>query len=332
MKRITIIIASVLIAAASQAQQQSLYSSFLLNGFVYNPALAGVEDHLDVRTSYRKQWLNVQGSPTTMYASIHGAVNQRDLNREELGSLPMRGSSSIKWKYDAPKKMRHGVGGFVMSDRAGLLLRNSISLGYSLHLPLGQKYYLAIGAAAMAHTFNLERPTLRDAGDDAFAGNLNFGTLPDAQAGVYLYSDRIQLGLSATQLTQSRMSFARNNKDVSFNNTSRHLYATGSYRIGLDSDFDLIPVGIIRYTANSPLSLEGGAKIRYSNTFWAGGTYRYGDAISGMVGFSLYKMLDFCYAFDFTTSRLQTNSTGTHEIVFGIRLNNKKSDSRLKVW
>lgn len=332
MKKLIFTAAAVFLGTIAIAQQQSLYSSFLLNGFVYNPALAGVEDHLDVKTSYRRQWLGVPGSPTTMYASIHGAANQRDLNREELGSLPMRGSSSAKFKYEAPRKIRHGVGGFVLNDKAGLILRNSISLGYACHLPLGRKYYLSFGAAALAHTYSLERPLLRDQSDDAFAGNLRFGTLPDAQLGLYFYSDRLQIGLSATQLTQSRLSFARNNKDVDFNRINRHLYATASYRIGLDSDFDLLPVGIVRYSANTPLSIEGGGKIRYRNTFWAGGTYRLGDAVSGMVGFSLYNMLDMCYAFDFTTSNVQTASTGTHEIVLGLRLNAKKSGSRIKVW
>ena len=332
MKRIVIAFASVLLVSGAYAQQQGLYSSFLLNGFVYNPALAGVEDHIDLKTSYRKQWLSVPGSPTTMYASVHAAANQGDLNREELGSLPMRGSSSIKFKYEPPKKMRHGVGGFFLNDKAGLLSRNVISLGYSLHLPLGQKYYLAMGLAATAHTFSLERPVLRDQGDDAFAGNQNFGTLPDFQTGPYLYSDRLQIGLSGTQLAAPSMSFARNNKDVAFNNLTRHYYATATYRIALDPDFDLLPVGIVRYTANSPLSMEGGAKIRYKNTFWAGGTYRYGDAISGMVGMSLFNMMNLCYAFDFTTSKIQTNSTGTHEIVLGLQLNNKKPNSSLKVW
>jgi type IX secretion system PorP/SprF family membrane protein len=197
------------------AQQQSLYSSFLLNGFVYNPALAGVEDHLDLKTSFRRQWMSVPGSPITTYASLHGAVNQSDLNKEELGSLPMRGSSSIKFKYEPPRKIRHGVGGFVRNDKAGLINHNTLSLGYSIHLPIGQKYYLAIGAAATAHTFNLENPVLRDQGDDAFAGNLNFGTMPDAQFGMYLYSDRLQIGLSGTQLAANKMSFAENNKGVS---------------------------------------------------------------------------------------------------------------------
>jgi type IX secretion system PorP/SprF family membrane protein len=332
MKRIVIAFASTLLVSGAFAQQQGLYSSFLLNGFVYNPAIAGVEDHIDLRTSYRKQWVSVPGSPTTMYASVHAAANQRDLNREELGSLPMRGSSSIKFKYEAPKKIRHGVGGFVMNDKAGLISRNIISMGYSVHLPLNQKYYLAVGAAATAHTFSLERPVLRDQGDDAFAGNLNFGTLPDFQAGLYFYSDRLQIGLSGTQLAAPRMSFAQNNKDVQFNTLTRHYYGTATYRIGLDPDFDLLPVGIIRYTGNSPLSMEGGVKIRYKNTFWAGGTYRYGDAFSGMVGMSMFNMLNLCYAFDFTTSKLQTNSTGTHEIVLGLQLNNKKPNSSLKVW
>ncbi len=333
MKRIIIAIAAVLATTGKgMAQQQSLYSSFLLNGFVYNPALAGVEDHLDLKTSFRRQWMSVPGSPITTYASLHGAVNQSDLNKEELGSLPMRGSSSIKFKYEPPRKIRHGVGGFVRNDKAGLINHNTLSLGYSIHLPIGQKYYLAIGAAATAHTFNLENPVLRDQGDDAFAGNLNFGTMPDAQFGMYLYSDRLQIGLSGTQLAANKVSFAENNKGVSFNTLTRHFYGTASYRIGIDADFDLLPVGIVRYTPNTPFSLEGGAKIRYKNTFWAGGTYRYGDAASGMVGLSLYKMMDLCYAFDFTTSKLQGNSSGTHEIVLGLRFKNKKPNSSLKVW
>jgi type IX secretion system PorP/SprF family membrane protein len=333
MKKIFVSVVAILVSGlAVQAQQQGLYSNFLLNSYVFNPAIAGVEDHMDLKTSFRRQWLDLPGSPTTMYASLHGAVNQRDLNKEELGSLPMRGASTIKFKNVAPMKIRHGVGGFFLNDQAGLINHNLISLGYSIHLPLNQKYYLAIGANLGAHLFNLKNPNLRDQGDDAFAGSQSFGTLPDAQFGFYLYSDRLQIGLSGTQLVANRMSFAANNKSVSYNNLTRHFYGTVSYRISLDPDFDLLPVAIARYTDNSPLSIEAGGKIRYRNTFWAGGTYRIGDAATGMVGLSLYRFLDLSYAFDFTTTQVQKSSVGTHEIVLGLRLNNKKPNSSLKVW
>lgn len=333
MKKIALIATLLGLATyTAKAQQQGLYSNFLLNSYIYNPALAGVEDHLDLKTSFRRQWLNLPGSPTTMYASLHGAINQADLNKEELGSLPMRGASTIKFKNVQPLKIRHGVGGFFLNDKAGLITRNTISLGYSIHLPLNHTYYLAVGANVGAHFFNLGKPNLRDEGDDAFAGSQNMGTIPDFQAGVYFYSNRLQIGLSGTQLVGNRFSFAKDNKTVANNALTRHVYATASYGIPLDPDFDLLPVGIVRYTEASPLSLEGGAKIRYRNTFWAGGTYRFGDAATGMVGFSLYRFVDLCYAFDFTTTQLQNTSKGTHEIVLGIRLNNKKPNSSLKVW
>lgn len=332
MKKILTIVAIGLMMSKVHAQQQGLYSNFLLNGYIYNPALAGIEDHLDFKASFRRQWLNLPGSPTTMYASLHGALNQRDLNKEELGSLPMRGASTIKFKNIAPKKMRHGVGAYFLNDKAGLLTRNTISLGYSCHLPLNQKYYLALGANVGAHFMSLDKPELRDPNDDAFAGSQNLGILPDVQVGMYLYSDNLQIGLSGTQLVANTMSFAKNNKSVTYNTLTRHFYATASYRIPLDPDFDLLPIGIVRYTLHAPFSFEGGAKIRYRNTFWAGGTYRHGDAACGMVGFSMYKLIDLCYAFDFTTTKIQNSSVGTHEIVLGIRLNNKKPNSSLKVW
>lgn len=327
-------LALLLILAGTQlrAQQQGLYSNFLLNGYLYNPALAGIEDHLDFKTSFRRQWLNLQGSPTTMAASLHGAVNQMDLNKEELGSLPMRGASTIKFKNVAPPKYRHGVGGYFINDKAGLINRNSFGLGYSVHIPLNHTYYLAVGATLGAHMFNLSSPTLRDQNDDAFSGSQSFGTLPDGQFGIYLHSDKIQFGLSGTQLFANRMSFARVNKDVSYNNLTRHFYGTLSYRFSLDNDFDLVPVVIARYTDHSPISVEGGGKIRYRNNFWAGATYRLNDAVTGMVGLSVYRLVDLSYAFDFTTSNVQTSSIGTHEIVLGIRFNNKKPNSSLKVW
>jgi len=315
-----------------RAQQQSLYSNFLMNGYLFNPALAGVEDHLDLKTSYRKQWLNIPGSPTTMAVSMHGAVNQRDLNKEELGSLPMRGASTIKFKNVAPLKIRHGVGGFLINDKAGLINRNSFALGYSVHLPIKQKYYLAVGANLGAHLFSLDNASLRDQGDDAFSGGQNFGSIPDGQFGLYFYSQKLQIGLCGNQLFANRMSFASRNKSTQYNNLFRHFYATVSYRIPLDADFDLLPIGIVRFVENSPLSFEGGGKIRYKNTFWAGATYRYGDAAMGMVGMSLFRFMDMSYAFDFTTSNVQKASTGTHEIVLGFRLNSKKPNSSLRVW
>lgn len=321
-----------LLGGRLMAQQQPLYSNFLLNSYIFNPAIAGIEDHLDAKTSFRRNWVNLPGSPTTMYASMHGAVNQRDLNKEELGSLPMRGASTIKFKNVQPKKMRHGVGGYFLNDQAGLITRNTFSVGYSCHIPLNQTYYLAVGANLGGHLFSLGTPTLRDQGDDAFAGSQSLGSLPDLQTGLYLYSDKLQVGLSGTQLLANRMSFARENKSVSYNSLTRHFYGTVSYSISLDQDFELLPIGIVRFTPGSPLSYEGGAKIRYRNTFWAGGTYRHLAAATGMVGFNLSKLFDLCYAFDFTTNKVQNVSIGSHEIVLGIRLNNKKPNSTLKVW
>ena len=80
MKKIFVSVVAILVSGlAVQAQQQGLYSNFLLNSYVFNPAIAGVEDHMDLKTSFRRQWLDLPGSPTTMYASLHCAVNPNDL-------------------------------------------------------------------------------------------------------------------------------------------------------------------------------------------------------------------------------------------------------------
>ena len=43
------------VAAGASAQQRAQYSQYMLNPFVLNPAVAGLEDFIDVRMGYRAQ-------------------------------------------------------------------------------------------------------------------------------------------------------------------------------------------------------------------------------------------------------------------------------------
>lgn len=324
----------VMMVGAAFGQQQSLYSNYMINNFVNNPALAGIEDYIDTKFSFRRQWINVNGSPITSYASVHGAINQGDLNKDELGSLPMRGASTIRFKTVVPKKMRHGLGGFFMNDRLANLNRNAFYAGYAAHLPLNQKWYLALGANLGAAFYNLNTGNidLRTKDDPAFA-NRNISTIPDLNFGLYLYSDKLQIGLAGNQLVGNKLSFRSDGVSGFDANLTRHFYGTATYRIPIDLDFDFLPNTMVRYTTNgAPLSVDAGAKFRYRNTFWAGVNYRYLSDVVGLVGFNLYKFIDLSYAFDFNTSKIATNSTGTHEIVVGLRLNNKKPNIAPKIW
>ena len=52
-----------------------------------------------------------------------------------------------------------------------------------------------------------------------------------------------------------------------------------------------------------------------------GGSYRNRDAIAAYIGFIFRENLMLGYSYDFTTTDLGNYSTGTHELILGMRFN-----------
>ena len=111
------------------AQQEPQLSQYMLNSYLYNPAVAGIDDYTDVKASYRKSYVGVPNAPNTFFLTAHKAINQKELNKEDLGALPMRGASTIRFKTDQVRKIRHGVGAVFYNDKAAGFVHNYASAG-----------------------------------------------------------------------------------------------------------------------------------------------------------------------------------------------------------
>jgi type IX secretion system PorP/SprF family membrane protein len=56
------------------AQQLPHYTQYVLNNYIINPAVAGIENYTDVKISHRHQWVGIDGAPVTTYLTIHGPI------------------------------------------------------------------------------------------------------------------------------------------------------------------------------------------------------------------------------------------------------------------
>ena len=59
------------------AQQDPLFSQYMFNKLAFNPAYAGSRDMLSADVLYRNQWVNFDGAPKTLSASIHSPLQNQ---------------------------------------------------------------------------------------------------------------------------------------------------------------------------------------------------------------------------------------------------------------
>ncbi|NJK84494.1 MAG: type IX secretion system membrane protein PorP/SprF [Saprospiraceae bacterium] len=56
------------------AQQPSQYSLYMFNRMAYNPAYAGLDNSLSTTGVFRRQWVNLQGSPIAQHLNLHAPL------------------------------------------------------------------------------------------------------------------------------------------------------------------------------------------------------------------------------------------------------------------
>lgn len=337
MKKLFFVVITVLAMQNIIAQQKPYYTQYILNNYILNPALSGIENYTDVKLSYRNQWTGLTGAPVTTYFSIHGPIGKQDY-KTSATSFSMQGYNprgKAYWDDYTVSPPHHGVGLVVMNDKTGFFNRFSAYGSYAYHKPLSGKMALSAGFTAGVTNVSLDRSKIvwgnLDPNDPAIG--YNNGDLkklkPELGAGLWLYSKDYFVGASVLNIIPNKIKFVKNgNYGDSFD---PHFFASAGYRIPLNDDFTALPSVAVQYVNPEPIMLTGNIKIQYQDLVWLGGSYRRSDLLGGyavMAGVNLANTINIGYSYDIaTTSRLKTYVGNTHEIIIGFLLGNKFGDS-----
>src|SRR3569833_1316890 len=77
-KSVCLTIAALVAGLLLRAQQKPEYTQYILNNYILNPALTGIENYTDVKISHRHQWVGIQDAPVTTYLTVHGPLGKHD--------------------------------------------------------------------------------------------------------------------------------------------------------------------------------------------------------------------------------------------------------------
>jgi len=279
------------------AQQLPQYSQYLINDYVLNPGITGTKNYFEAKTNHRFQWVGLTDAPRTFILSMHGPIKAENM----------------------------GVGGYLFTDVTGPTSRVGAYGSYAYHIDLnGDDMKLSLGLFGGILQYNVDgsKITLAQEDDPLATIGIESILIPDAGAGAYWYGDKYYLGVSVPQLLQNKLDLTGNE----IGRLASHYFVMGGYKFELDNDFEVEPSFLMKYVAPVPVQFDLSARVSYKQTFWLGGSYRTNDAMSVLIGYSMQEKLFFGYSYDVTTTDLKNYSSGTHEVMLGMRFNVKKEE------
>ena len=327
----------IVVATVAIAQSKPSYTQYILNNYILNPGVTGIENYVDVKASYRNQWTGINGAPVTSYVSIHAPIGKSDL-RTSATSFAVAGDNprgKDYWEQYAAPQPHHGVGMVLLNDKAGYINRWSLYASYAYHKPIGKRTTLSAGINAGVSSVSLDRSKIDFAGLDpndpaiGYANNELKKKKPEVGAGLWLYSNRYFIGVSVLNIIPGKYNFVKNDRYGTY--YTPNYFLTGGYRMNLGNEINLIPSVMIQYWQPQLLGAHFNVKMQYMDLVWFGGSYRFSDYISGysaMAGINVNNTFNISYAYEVaTTSRLKNYTGNTHEVMVGFIFGNKYGDT-----
>jgi type IX secretion system PorP/SprF family membrane protein len=319
-----LVIAGILLLGNKKldAQQLPMYSQYMMNKFLINPAVAGSEGYTAFNLTAREQWIGIADSPKTYAFSAQTRILRN--------SFVKKGTSILRKRTGATRSGNVGVGGYIFTDHSGLVSRTGIKLTYTYHIKL-HKGQLSFGLTGSTYQFRLDKDAVRiyENNDDLINNYNNRMFIPDADIGVYYSSSKIYAGFSAMQMFGASLKFGQ----ASYENFRmlRHFYIIAGYNYIISDYLMLEPSILIKTSEMWKPQMDVSGKFYIYENFWAGLTYRTGadaGAIVLMGGVRVDKFF-FGYSFDYTLSSIMSHSFGTHEFMIAVKLG---SNARRYKW
>jgi type IX secretion system PorP/SprF family membrane protein len=322
-KFVTLLTLTVFTTVVGMAQQDPMFTKYMFNSLIFNPAYAGSRDHMTMNLLHRTQWWGIQGAPSTQSFSIHS---------------PMRSE-------------RVGLGFTVVNDKIGPSNTINANVAYSYRIPVGKgKLCVGVQAGGTNYRADFTPLALENPVDFAFMDtkpnlvNFNFG------AGLYYYSKRFYAGVGVPRLIENDLSKATNitgQTDVFAKEFRHYFFAIGGAIPLRGNALIFKPSLLVKSSApdsrlkkdpafnnyGAPTEFNIDLSLFFQETLWVGVSGR--SAIEAFTQTSSYDSADFWIAYylanglrigasyDYTLTKLQGKAGGSFEVMLGYEFDYK---------
>ena len=309
-RKLLILICFIALSNTNKAQQLPIYSQYMLNEFLINPSVAGVDGRTTINLTGRKQWIGFTNPPETYSVSFQTRILKRGF---------LIRSGSVK----KSTKGRVGLGASIISDKSGAVHRTGAQITYAYHIFI-ENSQLSFGFTGSIYQLRIDNDeaVLRDQNDPLQQYIGRSAVIPDAGLGVNYMTQDFHVGLSVTQLLQSKIKIG----DISINNSKdfrfvRQYYLTADYKRAMNnsSNWEIEPSVIIRGNELFIFQSDLTMKFYYKREYWAGISFRTSGDLVLLLGLRVNNVY-FGYSFDYGFNGISRLTYGSHEVTLAIKL------------
>jgi type IX secretion system PorP/SprF family membrane protein len=269
-----------------------VYSQYLQNGLLINPAYAGSRGALSAFLSYRMQWMGIPNAPVFQTISLNA---------------PM-------------KNDKVGLGLMAEFMQFGFTKSQSVYASYAYHIKLS-KGKISFGLKGGFDRSNTVYPSdrfLTVPGDKVFVNNSPY-FLPNVGAGVYYFSDKLFAGLSVPSFLSYRKNSSTSSVEAYHSFSKYDLVFSAGGLITFSQVFKFKPSVLIDYSLEktkklTQLDINGNFII--GDLIWIGGSWRTSEQVAvGILQVQLNPQLMFGFSYDYPVGRMNNYSQGSSEFI-----------------
>jgi type IX secretion system PorP/SprF family membrane protein len=301
MKRYSIpvlVMGILLISLQGFGQQNPLFSQYMFNGLVINPAYSGSHESMTLTAASRAQWTGLEGAPKTQVASFHSPL----------------------------KLSRSAAGGVFIHDQIGVTNQYTVYGTYAYRIPVSAHAKIALGAQAgithyRSNLSDLIIVTPTGQPDPAFS-QTESRYLPNLGIGAYFYSRRSYVGLSLPTLINNRW----DNQDAIIKaRQTRQYFLSAGHVFDIGTNLKLKPNVLLRWVEGGPFQYDLNANLLIHEIIWLGVSYRMKDSFDWLAQWNITSQLSLGYSYGYPTSNLASTQYGTHEIVLNYNIKRNRN-------
>lgn len=288
MKKLIIILVVSLSSIKFYGQYFPVFSQYVVNGLVVNPAYTGSREVLSINFMYRNQMTGIKGAPVYQTFTAHAPLKNPNL----------------------------GLGFLFFNEKTGPSHNTHAFATYAYRVQMGEsKLSLGLQTGIIYKEFNWGHVYLNDIDDLAFKTNADSYILPNIGAGVYFSNKTFFSGLSIPYFLSFKENSSREKYTIYHEFKNYNLLFTAGYLLYLSNDLKLKPTTLIKYFLEDDEQIDFNlTAIMMNNKLSVGAAYRLQEAVAGLCEVQLNPQFRLSYTFEYAGRNSGYFNYTSHEI------------------